>query len=184
MTIEPQPSSEIKAATGWVIGLSIGLIILGILAILMPGIASAVFTSAIGWIALIGGVLQIVQAFQSRAFRGQALSLVVGIFYAIAGFYILFNLVNAAAVLTLAFGVLFIAEGIFTIIMAFSHRAGRRMSWLVAINGIITLILGILVINRWPMSAIWLIGVYVGISLLFSGASLLGAALALRKEMA
>ena len=58
------------------------------------------------------------------------------------------------------------------------------MSWLVAINGIITLILGILVINRWPIGAMWLIGLYLGISLLLSGASLLGAALVARKEAA
>ncbi|WP_026072581.1 HdeD family acid-resistance protein [Nodosilinea nodulosa] len=184
MTMEPPPSSEIKAATGWMIALSIGLIMLGILAILMPGIASALFTSMIGWIALIGGVLQIFQAFQARAVRGLGLNLGVGVLYAIAGLYILFNLVKATAVLTLAFGLLFIAEGIFTIIMAFTYRAGRSMSWFVAINGIITLILGILVINRWPFSALWLIGLYVGISLLFSGASLLGAALAARQEVA
>lgn len=188
MTMDPhsntEASTEIKTTTGWVMALSIGLILLGILAILMPGIASAVFTSAIGWIALISGILQIVQAFQARAIKALWLSLGVGVLYAIAGLYILFNLVKATAVLTLAFGLLFIAEGFFTIIMAFTYRAGRSMSWFVAINGIITLILGILVINRWPFSSLWLIGLYVGISLLFSGASLLGSALAARKELA
>lgn len=185
MTVEPPPSAEIKAtkaATGWVIALSIGLIGLGILAILMPTIASVVFTSVIGWIALIGGVFQVVQAFQAKAFRGLGLSLGVGILYAIAGLYILFNLTNATAVLALAFGLLLMAEGVFTTGMAFSHRAGGSMSWFVAFNGIITLILGILAFNRWPFSSLWLIGLYVGISLLLSGSSLLGAALALRKQ--
>lgn len=184
MTREPQTNAEIKTATGWVIALSISLIILGVLAILMPKIASAFFTSAIGWIALIGGLVQVVQGFQARAVRGMWWSLVAGILYAIAGLYILFNLAKATAVLTLAFGLLFIVEGIFTIIMAFTYRVGQSMSWLVAINGIITLILGILVINRWPFSALWLIGLYVGTSLLLSGASLLGAALATRKATA
>lgn len=66
--------------------------------------------------------------------------------------------------------------------MAFKHRAGRSLSWFVAINGIITLIVGILAINGWPLSTLWLVGLYVGISLLLSGASVLGAALAVRKE--
>ncbi len=184
MTMEPQTSAETKAAMGWVIALSIGLIILGLLAILMPAIAAALFTSTIGWIALLSGLIQVAQAFQARAVRGLWWGLVVGILYAIAGLYILLNLANATAVLTLAFGLLFIADGIFTIIMAFTHRVGHSLSWLVAINGIITLILGILVINRWPFSAVWLIGLYVGISLLFSGASLLGAALAARRNLA
>ncbi|MFQ4135093.1 HdeD family acid-resistance protein [Nodosilinea sp. PGN35] len=190
--MNPQPntetgketSTEIKAATAWVMTLSIGLIVLGTLSILLPRIAAAFFTSVIGWIALIGGLLQVVQAFQSRAVKALWLSLVVGVFYGAAGLYILFNLDRAIAGLTLAFGLLFIAEGIFTIIMAFTYRAGGTMSWFVAINGIITLILGILVINRWPFSSPWLIGLYVGTSLLFSGASLLGAALAARKEVA
>ncbi|MBE9155413.1 DUF308 domain-containing protein [Nodosilinea sp. LEGE 06152] len=188
--MEPPPSTEsieiraTNAATGLVIALSVGLIFLGVLAILMPAVASVAFTSAIGWIALVGGVFQVVQSSQSRAFKGQGLSLGVGILYAIAGLYILFNPDKATALLALALGLLFMAEGVLTIAMAFSHRAGGSMSWFVAINGIVTLILGILAINRWPFNALWLIGLYMGISLLLSGSSLLGAALALRKERA
>ncbi|HZG39564.1 MAG TPA: DUF308 domain-containing protein, partial [Nodosilinea sp.] len=66
MTIEPQPQAEIKAATSWVITFSIGVIGLGILAILMPAIAAAFFTSIMGWIALISGVLLVAQSFQAR----------------------------------------------------------------------------------------------------------------------
>jgi uncharacterized membrane protein HdeD (DUF308 family) len=182
MTIEPQTSTEIKAATAWVIALSLGLMLLGILALLMPGIALALFTAGIGWLVLISGIVQIIQAWKGRAVKGLWLNLVVGALYAIAGVYTLVNPVKSAALFALAFGLLFIAEGIFTIVMVFTHRVRHSMSWLVAINGIITLILGILVINRWPFGAMWLIGLYLGISLLFSGASLLGAALAARKE--
>jgi len=102
----------------------------------------------------------------------------------IAGIYILFNLGAAILALTLAFGILFVAEGVFTIIMGFTNKAGHRMSWLVVFNGVITLILGIMVLNRFPFSALWLIGLYVGISLLMSGISLLAAALAVRKVAA
>lgn len=184
MTTNFQPEVNIQKSTGWVIALSIGLIILGVLAILMPGIASAFFTSVIGWITLISGVVMIVESFQSKPVRGFWLNLIVGILYAIAGIYILFNLGSALLALTLAFGILFIVEGIFTIIMAFTHRAGHRMSWLVAFNGVVTLILGIIVLNRWPFSAIWLIGLYVGISLFMSGISLLVAAVAARRVIA
>jgi uncharacterized membrane protein HdeD (DUF308 family) len=58
------------------------------------------------------------------------------------------------------------------------------MSWLVALNGVVTLILGIMVLNRFPFSAIWLIGLYVGISLLMTGISLLSAALSVRRAIA
>jgi len=175
--------AEVKKSTGWVITLSICLIVLGILAILMPTLASAFFTSVMGWLALISGVVMIIQSFRSKPVRGFWLNLVVGILYAIAGIYILFNLGSAVLALTLAFGILFIAEGVITIIMGFVNRAGHRMSWLVVLNGVITLILGILVLNSWPSSALWLIGLYVGISLLFSGVSLLAAAMTVRKAV-
>jgi uncharacterized membrane protein HdeD (DUF308 family) len=174
---------SVRKSTGWVIALSIVLIILGILAILMPAIASAFFTSVIGWITLISGIVTIVESFQSRPFRGFWLNLIVGIFYAIAGIYILLNLGAAVLAMTFVFGILFIVEGIFTIIMGFTHRAGHRMSWLVVLNGVVTLILGIMVLNRFPSSAIWLIGLYVGISLLMNGTSLLASAVAVRQTL-
>jgi len=175
--------TELKKSTGWIIALSIVLIVLGVLSIFMPTLASAFFTSVMGWIALISGVVMIVQSFVSKPVRGFWLNLVVGIFYAIAGVYILANLGAAILGLTLAFGILFIAEGIYTIIMAFVNRAGHRATWLVVLNGVITLILGIMVLNGFPFSALWLIGLYVGISLLLTGVSLLVAAIAARKAI-
>lgn len=185
MLTQDSPSEvAIKKSTSWIIAFSIGLIILGVLAIFMPGIASAFFTAVIGWITLISGVLMIIQSFQSKPVRGFWLNLIVGIFYVIAGIYILLNLGAALLALTFAFGILFIVEGIFTSIMAFTNRSGHRMFWLVALNGIVTLILGIMVLNRFPYSALWLIGLYVGISLLMSGVSLLAAGLTTRRAIA
>ncbi|WP_017300963.1 HdeD family acid-resistance protein [Nodosilinea nodulosa] len=184
MTTNILSSEEIKKSISWVIILSIALIVLGALAIISPMIASAFFTATMGWIALISGIVMVVQSFRSHPVRGFWLNLIVGIFYAVAGLYILFNLGAALLALTLAFGILFVVEGIYTIIVGFTQKAGHSMSWLVVLNGVVTLILGIMVLNRWPISALWLIGLYVGISLLLSGLSLLAAALAARKAMA
>ncbi len=184
MTADFPSNIDLKKSTNWVIALSISLIILGVIAIILPGVASAFFTLMIGWVTLISGVVMIVQSFQSKPVRGFWLSLIVGIFYVIAGIYILLNVGAAMLALTFAFGILFIAEGIYTIIMAFTNRSGHHMSWMVALNGVITLILGIMVLNRFPFSAIWLIGLYVGISLLMSGISLLLAAMAARRTLA
>ncbi|WOD40017.1 HdeD family acid-resistance protein [Nodosilinea sp. E11] len=181
MTTDFMATEDLKKSTNWIIFLSIVLIVLGLLAIISPMVASAFFTAMMGWIALFSGGVMIIQSFRSHPVRGFWLNLIVGIFYAVAGLYILFNLGAAILALTLAFGVLFVVEGVFTIIMGFTQKAGRSMSWLVVLNGVVTLILGIMVLNRWPVSALWLIGLYVGISLFFSGISLLAAALAARK---
>ncbi len=181
-----QPRDEITytaRSTTWVIALSSGLIGLGVLAILMPTLTSAIFTSMIGWIALVGGGLQLIEAFKAKPVKGVWLNLVVGALYAIAGLYLVLNPLLATAALTLVLGWLFTVEGILTIAMAFGHRAGRALSWLVVLNGVITLILGIFTLNQWPMTAFWVIGFYVGVSLVFSGVSLLAAALDLRKRL-
>jgi uncharacterized membrane protein HdeD (DUF308 family) len=183
MAINYQPDGSIKKATSWMIVLSIALMMIGLLAVLSPVYASAFFTAVMGWFALISGVVMIVQSFVSKPIRGFWLNLIIGIFYTIAGVYILLNLVAAVAVLTLTFGILFIAEGVFSIIMGITRRAGLRMAWLVVVNGVVTLLLGILVLNRWPVGALWLIGLYVGISLLFSGMALLASALDARRTL-
>ena len=184
MLVRDLPSDvDIKKATGWLIALSILLSVLGIIAIFLPIFATAFFTAVIGWITLASGVILIIQSFVSKPVRGFWLNLIVGILYGFAGIYILSNLAAAVLGLTLAFGILFIAEGAYTIIMAFTNRSGHRLSWLVALNGVITLILGIMVLNRWPFSALWLIGLYVGISLLLTGVSLLVAAVSARRSL-
>ncbi|MGB3135931.1 MAG: DUF308 domain-containing protein, partial [Nodosilinea sp.] len=93
-------SKDIKKSASWVISLSIALIILGIVAIIAPAIASAFFTAMMGWIALLSGILMMIQSFQSHSVRGLWLSLVVGLLYAISGLYVLFNLGAALLALT------------------------------------------------------------------------------------
>lgn len=143
MAINYQPN--IKKATSWMIVLSIALMIIGLLAVLSPIFASAFFTAVMGWFALISGVVMIVQSCVSKPVRGFWLNLIVGILYAIAGVYILLNLAVAVAVLTLTFGILFIAKVFSASFMGITRRASLRMAWLVVVNGVVTLLLGILV---------------------------------------
>jgi uncharacterized membrane protein HdeD (DUF308 family) len=180
-----QPVDEVKTATTWVMAISAGLVFLGVLAVLLPTLAPGLFVALIGWITFVSGGLQILEAPKARPIRGFWLTLVTGALYAIAGLYIAFNpwLNTDPEALTLVLGVLLMVEGVFTIAMAFGYRVGRAQSWLVVLNGVTTLILGIFVVNRWPIGTHWLIGLYVGISLIFNGASLLAAACSVRKAL-
>ncbi|RZM77874.1 HdeD family acid-resistance protein [Leptolyngbya iicbica] len=174
---------EAKQATGWLIALSIVMILTGILAIALPGISSVTFTLILGWLLLFNGVVRIVNSFRSKPVRGFWLSLIVGILYAISGVIVLFNPIEAVLTLTWLFGFMLIFEGIVTIISAFVNKTGRSLAWLLVLDGVITLILGILVLSQWPQSAIWLIGLYIGISILMSGLSLLVIAMSTRRAI-
>jgi len=183
MTADPRNIAEVKQSIGWIIALSIGLMVLGVVALVAPVFASAFFTSTMGWIAILSGLIMVVQSFRSQPVRGFWLNLILGILYVVAGGYVLANVGGAMVALTLAFGWLFIVEGIYTIVLGVMNRAGQGSRWLVVLNGVVTLVLGILVINNWPANALWLIGLYVGVSLLMSGASLLAASLAVRQTL-
>ncbi|MEM9116365.1 MAG: HdeD family acid-resistance protein [Cyanobacteria bacterium P01_F01_bin.56] len=174
---------EVKKATGWLIALSILMILTGILAIAMPGISSVTFALILGWLLLFNGVVRIVKALQSKPIRGFWWSLIVGILYIISGLIAVFNPVEAVLTLTWLFGFMLLFEGIVTVISAFVNKTGRSLSWLLGLDGLITLILGILVLSQWPTSAIWLIGLYIGISILMSGISLLVVAWSTRRAV-
>lgn len=183
LNIPPETQITVRKNTGWVISLSIVLIILGIVAMLMPVVATLVSVSVFGWIFLIAGIVRIIKSFQSKPLRGFWLSLLVGILYIIAGVILLGNLLEGAATLTLVLASIFLVEGVLEIIASFKARTGGNLSWLVLVDGIITLILGIFIWNGWPNNSLWLIGLYVGISLIFSGVSLLSIASTTRKAV-
>jgi uncharacterized membrane protein HdeD (DUF308 family) len=159
------------------------MILTGIVAIAMPGISSVTFTLILGWLLLFNGIVRIVNSFRSKPIRGFWLSLIVGILYTISGVIVIANPIGAVLTLTWLFGFLLIFEGIVTIISAFVNKTGRSLAWLLGLDGVITLILGILVLSQWPQSAIWLIGLYIGISILMSGLSLLVVALSTRRAI-
>ncbi|MGF1460726.1 MAG: HdeD family acid-resistance protein [Leptolyngbyaceae cyanobacterium] len=174
-------NADVKKASGWLIALSILVILTGIVASVWPGISSVTFAVFLGWLLLFNGIVRVVKAFQSKPLRGFWFSLLVGLLYGIAGLVVVFNPVEAVLTLTWLFGFMLVFEGILTIIAAFVNKFGQSIAWLVGLDGVITLVLGILVLSQWPVSAVWLIGLYVGISILMSGISLLMVTLNARR---
>lgn len=114
-------TQNIRKSLGWSITLGILLIVLGILAIVFPIIATALVTIALGWLFLVGGILRIVYAFQTRS-TGFWLKLLLGILYIIIGLSLLNNIIGGAISLTLALGILIFIEGVFEVILAFQLR--------------------------------------------------------------
>ncbi|HEY9661443.1 MAG TPA: HdeD family acid-resistance protein [Allocoleopsis sp.] len=182
-TPPPEIREDIRKSSAWLIVGSILLLLAGIAAILMPIVTTLATTLFLGWVLIIAGGIRIFKAFQSKPIRGFWLSLIVGVLYILAGFSILSNILAGAITLTILLGIIFIVEGIIEIIAAFQAHTGQHLSWLVLADGVITLILGILIFNLNPVTSLGIIGLYVGISFLFSGSSLLAIALATRKAI-
>ena len=159
---------------------SIVLIVFGFLAIALPLAASLGVAIVLGWLILFNGVAQLVHAFQSRGVGHIAWKLLVAVVYLVAGLYLVFHPGLGIVGLTLVLAVFFFAEGVVDVVAYFSVRKMDGSGWML-LDGIITLILGLMIWRHWPASSLWVIGVLIGISMLMTGTSRLMMALALRK---
>jgi uncharacterized membrane protein HdeD (DUF308 family) len=161
---------------GWFLVLGIIIVLAGIVAISSAVIATLAGVVILGTLALIGAGAQLVAAIFSRRWGGFFLHVLIGLLYLVMGFLIIQHPLAAAAGLTLLLALAFLVGGLFRIIFALSERF-PNWGW-VLLNGIITLVLGILIWRHWPEDALWVIGLFIGIDLLFNGWSLVMLGLA------
>jgi uncharacterized membrane protein HdeD (DUF308 family) len=162
----------VREHPGWFIGLGIAMLVLGALAIATPLVASLVTTLFMGWLLIIGGVVHGVHAFQNRRWAGFPWALLSAILYVIAGGLILANPVAGTLTLTLILAAFFLANGFVKVVRALEHRAMPNWGFLL-FDGLITLVLGVLIWARWPSTAVWAIGLLVGVEMIFGGLSML-----------
>jgi uncharacterized membrane protein HdeD (DUF308 family) len=170
----------IRDKWGWFLALGILLILAGLAAIAFPLISTIAAKVFLGWLFLIGGVIMIIHAFQAPGWRGFLWELLIGILYALAGAYLAFFPLTGLLTLAIFLAILFIAEGIFEVIMAFRVRPHEGWFWLL-LSGLAALAVGVLIAMDFPGSATWALGLLVGINLLFSGWSYVFLALAGRR---
>ena len=193
MTIDQQNAERMgRALVGaihehWAVFLIEGiiLVILGIAAIALPPIATLAFTIIIGWVFLISGVVGLFTTFWARHVPGFWWSLISAIIGIAAGVVLLLWPITGTLSLTLVLIAFFVVEGIVSIMYAIEHRnqLTGRWGWML-VSGIIDLILAGIIFAGLPGTAVWALGLLVGINMLFGGAALIAMALAARHPAA
>jgi len=168
----------LRRSSIWLLILGFLLIVVGLVAISEAFFATLATVLITGTLLMIGGVVEIIDAFFGRGWRGFWMHLLAGIMYLVLGFLLVQRPVAAAAIFTLMLAAAFFVGGLFRIIVALSERF-YGWGW-VLLNGVVTLILGILIWREWPEAAFWAIGLFVGIDMLFAGWSLVITALTIR----
>jgi uncharacterized membrane protein HdeD (DUF308 family) len=162
----------------WLLVLGIALVVVGLMAIGSAFIATLATVIVFGVLFLVGGIVDIANAFWAHCWRGFWLSLLAGILYVVLGFLLIQHPEAAAAGFTLVLAAAFMVGGLFRIISALvDHFHG--WGW-VLLNGVVTLVLGIMIWRQWPESAYWVIGLFVGIDMVFAGWAWIMMALAVR----
>lgn len=174
MTTDISPdlkNSDIKKSINGSLWIGALLTVLGIVAIALPNFSTIVTETWIALILISAGAAKLVYAFQNReGDQGFIWKLLLSLLYIATGIMLFVYPLTGVITLTLLIGSFLLTEGTFELILAFRLRPQKNWTWALG-NGIITLILGAMIMFQWPFNAPWLIGTLVGVSVLFTGVS-------------
>ena len=158
--------------TYWVMFLLQGIIMimLGAAAIIWPQVSTVAVDLFVGWLFLVSGLTGLVTMFLASSVAGFLWSLLTAALSLLVGVLLVWHPVEGAVTLTLVLIAFFIAEGIFQIAGAIQHRAALPDAWgWLLMSGIADLALAAMLIWGWPSTAIWALGLMVGLNLITSG---------------
>lgn len=164
---------------GWMFAIGIILIIIGVLAIAAPFVATFASVVALGWLLIIAGVAQLLFTFSARQSSDFLLHSLIALFTLLIGILMVTHPTTTAMTLTILLAAFFFTLGLFRIYSALLLRFSN-WGW-VLVGGIIAIILGILILVHWPSSALWVIGLFIGIDLVFTGWAFILSGLLLKK---
>jgi uncharacterized membrane protein HdeD (DUF308 family) len=165
----------------WFLILGIAMVVLGLIAVSYSCIMTVTMAATVlfGFFLLASGIGEIIHSFWVGRWSGMLLHLLIGILYTFTGFIVIDQPVEAAVQLTLLIAIFLMVTGIFRIVFAVSERFSGS-GW-VMLNGAVTFILGLMIYKQWPDSSLWVIGLFIGIDLIFNGISWIMLSLGLRK---
>jgi uncharacterized membrane protein HdeD (DUF308 family) len=169
-------ADELRKKWGWFLALGIVLIIGGTVAIGMSCLTTVFSVMLLGWLMIVGGILEAVHAFSCKGWSGFIIDLLTGLLYVVVGFMCVANPGATAVALTLLIAMFLIFGGIFRSVIAVIMRY-PNWGW-VLLHGVINLLLGVMIWRQWPLSGLWVIGLFVGIDMIFNGWSLVMLSLA------
>ncbi len=155
--------------------------LLGFLAVALPGISTLSTELFIGWLLFFSGCVQLYRTFKTRGATSFWGSFLISLVYIIFGLLLVFYPVAGIFSLTIMLTIFFVLEGIAKIILGLQLRPFRNWGWFL-LNGVLALVLAYIIWSGWPGSAFWVIGLLVGINMIFFGISLIFLALSIPKS--
>jgi uncharacterized membrane protein HdeD (DUF308 family) len=159
-------AADVRRARRWVVAAGILSMVAGVVAIMVPAVASVTIAIFVGWLLIVTGVARAVHAVRSH--RVTALAVLDAVLALLVGGYLVVFPLSGTVTLTLLLGAWFFGVGALYLLNAWRAR-GRPGAVLSAVNGALAVVLGVLICVDLPSSAAWAIGLLVGIELMFWG---------------
>jgi uncharacterized membrane protein HdeD (DUF308 family) len=176
--LDVQIPRELVQHWGWFLAFGIGVLVLGIAAVVRAFAATVVSMLFFGWLLVLAAGIEVAQAVMVGHWAGFFLHLLAAVLFGITGLLMVIRPVISAEVATVFMAMFFLIGGLFQFVGA-AAVALPGWGWQAA-DGAITLVLGLLVFAQWPASGLWVIGLFVGIDLIFYGCAWIALALGLR----
>ena len=170
---------QLKLRWGWLLALGFLSLILGTIGLGMDVLMTVVSVQFFGILLLVGGAVQLVNAFQCGGWKSKIWQMLIALLYIAAGIVCIADPIGASGFLTLGLAGILIGIGVMRIIMGVQHKDHKGW-WLVLLAGVLAVVLGGMIVAHWPSSALWVIGLFVSIELIFNGWSMVFLAMAAR----
>jgi uncharacterized membrane protein HdeD (DUF308 family) len=179
----PADSTTLRSHSTWFIIYGVLLVLLGIAAILLPGLATLAVGLTVGWLLLLGGAFGLVAVISSgRSAPGFWWNLITAIICILAGLSLLVRPFTGMLTLTIILAAYLFASGGAQIVQALQYRKEIPSAWAwMLISGIVNIVLGLIITLGLPGTAIWVLGLLVGINLVMTGAAVVAAAVCVRR---
>jgi len=171
----------LKKNWGWLLALGIVSVVLGTIGLYMTFAMTLATVLLFGALILAGGLLQLIQAFSCKGWKGVIGHVLIALLYIAAGILIIKDPALASGVLTLVLAGILIAVGVIRIMIGIQHRQAATGWYWSVLSGIASILLGGIIVLQWPVSGLWVIGLFVAIELILNGWSYVFVALAARK---
>ncbi len=182
----PADAESLRSHSTWFIVYGVLMCLFGLFAIVLPGLATLAVGLTVGWLLLIGGAFGIIAVISSgRAAPGFWWNLITAIVCVLAGLSLLIRPLSGIITLTIILAAYLLASGVGHIMVAIGYRKEIPNAWAwMLITGVIDIVLGFIIISGMPGTAIWVLGLLVGINMLMTGFALIMAAVAVRRAAA
>ena len=175
--------TPLRTKWGWIVALGVVYVIAGLFALVSMAMATAASVLIVGVAMIVAGIAEVISALQIKSWGKFLIWALLGVLYIIAGFVTFENPLLAAVLLTFVLGASLVASGVMRIMLAFSMKRESPSIW-VALSGVITLLLGLLILAHWPINSVYILGLFLGIDLVMAGAGWIGIGLGFRRGQA
>ena len=171
---------DVKKRAGWSIFMGVLTAALGLFLIAYPLATAAITTVLLGWVLIFAAIAEVVFALHTQTVGKFFLKILEAVLFGICGIALAFFPLTGVAALTVFVGVLFLIYGGVGLVTAFQLRPLQGWGWFL-FDAIVTLLVGILILAKWPSSSVWALGTLIGVAVFIAGVSRIMIAAQIRR---